>query len=308
MGDGLAHRQVAQVGVVEVEDQLVEIPGIFVAPRFQTDVGERLEALQVAQRNGTVAGQIDRAGLQRGGTRGRIGDELGDDAVEVGPRSVPVVRVALQQDVAAADPFLEDKGPRAHRRVVGGVGELITDLEKVPRQDGRLVGRQRAQQIGRRGRQAQAHGRGIRRLGLLHIGESPPAIGVVLLEEEDGEGDVGGGQGLAVMPRHALADLEGVVQSVGRDLPLRRQPGNGAPVEIEQAFVDLGADRARRPRGLDGGGQQGRLGIEQPVERAAAARRGLGRRRLDAQRRRQAAGRGGAEEATARGAAPEEIV
>ncbi len=241
MGDRLAHLQVLQVLVLEVgfeNDDVRRIVGV--ARLLEADLRALLQPFDVPIRNRRAVADVDVAGLERDGARGRIEHEAGDQAVDMRQRLVPVVRVALPDHMAAAHPLLEDVGAGADRRRVVDVGQRIGVAVAMLRNDRGFRRRQRGQQIGRRLFQTQHDRVLVRRLDRLDLGEGGAAARMQLLLHADGERDIRRGEILAVVPLDPLAQLEGVGQPVRRDLPGRGEQRLRLHVvaEFEQALRD----------------------------------------------------------------------
>ncbi|KAG1436436.1 hypothetical protein G6F57_020667 [Rhizopus arrhizus] len=93
-------------------------------------------------------------------------------------------------------------------------------------------------------------------------------LGQVFLEREQ---HIVGAERLAVVPGHAFLQLEGIGQAIGRYAPRLGKAGLGIKLEIigQQALVDLAADDLGRRLLVQAQHQDGRLGIQDDVERAA---------------------------------------
>ncbi len=251
-----------EVAVVQIElDARGRVVEVLVAARVQAQVRHVLQAVEVRNGHGRGAGEIDRAALQRGGGRGLVGNEAHNQSVDVWLARVPVVRVALVDHVAAAHPFLEHEGAGTDRCLVGRVAGQVLALVHMPGNDGRLRGRERGEQEGRGLAQHQHGGMRIGRAHFGHAREGGAPARVRCLQREDGEGDVGRAEIAPVVPFHAPAQAEGVLQAVGLHLPRHRELGARAQVEVvaQKAFHCLGRDQESAGRGVDQADQRRRL-------------------------------------------------
>ena len=113
----------------------------------------------------------------------------------------------------------------------------------------------------------------VRRVDRLEIGEDQPAEVLQRLPDvERREGDVGRGEGLAVVPGHAFAQLEGDRKAVGRAFPACREPRREPVLALEGSFRQrldhLAGDEEHAVRGDDGRVEVLRLGIGRDDEAA----------------------------------------
>ena len=267
----LAHLQVLEVLAVEIELQRRDIVRVAGALGLEAQCRNLLQALQIGQRNRRAIADIGRAVLEGDRARAGIGQELADHAVDVGLGRAPIVGVALVDDVAAAHPFLELIGAGADRRVAVLIGQRIGAFIDVARHHRRLRRRQRLDQVGRRLGQLDDRGQRIGRLDLDDVGERVAAARMDGLDELDRIGDVGRGEGLAVVELHVRPQLERIGLAVGADRPFGRElrPRVDVVVVFQQALGHLGADRQRRRRHRGQRHQRLRLAVLHEGERAA---------------------------------------
>ena len=73
-------------------------------------------------------GDVEAAAFELGGHRLRIGEDADPDAVQIGLAGLPVVRVLLERDVVALDPFDERERTGADRLVLLGRGLWIDQV------------------------------------------------------------------------------------------------------------------------------------------------------------------------------------
>ena len=215
--------------------------------------------------------------------------------------------VGLHHDPLAPPPLDELERAGADRLAVELRGVQVGALEQVlgddpgPRIDEH--GQERAGGIA----QAEAHGVIVHHLdradaqlvGLLgvllgrQLGEAGQRVEVRAVRRRDAriehrverEGDVAGSEGLAVVPRHALPELERVGQPVPGDVPRlgQQRPHGEVLVELQQAVEQRPLHRVRHAVGGDDGIERGRVAAEPDDEIAAgrAARRGRAERQRD---------------------------
>ena len=232
VGHGLADLQVVEGRLAGVEVELHDGRRHLVALRGGLDGGQLGQGLHVAPGDRGEAADVGLALLHGRGAGGRVGDEAGDDAIEVGPPRLPVVGVAVEPDELAALPLHELEGPGADRRV-GVLARLdVGALVQVLRQHRRLVARKRHQQVGRRPGEPEDGRVRVRRVDLGDLAEGRRPARVRLLEHlEHGELHVGAREGLAVVELDALLEREGDGLAVGAHLPGFREPGDGLEVQ-----------------------------------------------------------------------------
>ena len=189
---------------------------------------------------GDVLGAVDEAGLEVLGHRVGAGVVVEVDLVDrrLGP---PVVRVLGHLDVAAPLPFLALEGSRTDEGVLHLV--LLGVLDAAPDVLGHDVDPAHLHVgLGRRAHHVDRVV--VDHLRLFDVGRVAGDRGQVFLDDEVvGEGDVVGGDRLAVLPRHPLADLEGPRQAVVGHRPALGEPAVGirGPVEAvadQEVVVD----------------------------------------------------------------------
>ena len=111
-------------------------------------------------------------------------------------------------------------GPGADRLVGVGVRADVALAEDVLGQHRALVARQGGEHVGRGVGELEDGRELVGRLDRGHVAEGIDAARVHLLQHvHDGELHVGGGERLAVVELHVLAQLEGDGLAVGRHLP-----------------------------------------------------------------------------------------
>ena len=235
-------------------------------------VGQLLEGRQILGGNVAVGGEVHLAGLHRCGPRTGVGDEAGDDAVEVGQSRLPVVLVAVEADVLPPLPLDELERSGADRPVGMAVAAHVLVREHVLGHHGRFVAGQDAQDV--RGRAVQTEHRSVLVRGIDRV-ELPIVVDAARMEFlqhlHEGELDVGAGERLAVVPRHPLAQLEGDRLAVLAHLPRFGETGQRLRfgVVFQQAVVDLRRDLADGLRRADVGRHRRRLRLHDHDERAA---------------------------------------
>ena len=147
--DGAPHAHVLQLRLAQIEFEIVDGRVVFVAGGRDGEVGQRLQARHVVQRHDILRAVLHIARLERHRAGGAIRNEAEDQRVEIGPRLVPIVRIALEHDVAAALPFLELERPGADRLLVGRIAQEVGAGIDVLRQDRRFRGGEGAHHVGR---------------------------------------------------------------------------------------------------------------------------------------------------------------
>ena len=197
---------------------------------------------------GSAPGQdVDLARFERGGARRRVGNDVPVDVVDLRQARLVIVLVLHQVDERGALPFLELEGPGANRCACHRLGE-VSLAQQVLRRD-----RQRAhiEQLEKRSigsAELELHRVGIERAHAFHRLHGNADARIERAHQlVGGEHHVVRREGLAVVPRHPLLQLEGVDQAVLADAPLRRQAGLGLQllIEAQQAVVDVADDHLR---------------------------------------------------------------
>ena len=198
------------------------------------EVGRQLGGLQPAD-------DVDVAGLQGRGHRAGIPDEAVGHLVEIGQLRIPVLLVAGHLHPVPAVPGHELERPGPDRLGRGVFVALHRQHDRIP------LGHVDDEQ-GVRILQGQLQGGLVRRFDFFNDAEELGvgvlgAFGRAALEVPLGHRGV---EGLAVVERDALAQLEGVDLAVGRDVPLEGQTRDvfAGPVDLDQAFENVGVDHA----------------------------------------------------------------
>ena len=239
-----------------------------------------LEPIQVGQRQAVIGGDLDLPGLDRRRRRRPVGNEAPHHAVQIRETLAPIVGVAVRHHVLAALVAHELERAGADRRVVGRVLQHVGPGIDVLRYHVAEIAQGAQQQVERhRLRIAEHGGMLVRRVDrdqvLLQLGAvvelGLPQLHSVVLH-------VGGGKRLAVVPLHALAQMEGDGFAVRRGVPPGRQHPDrlAIRIQIHQRLHHLAGD------GIDAGGRaQGRVQdalLAAHVRRQRAATRDGGRR------------------------------
>ena len=192
----------------------------------------------------------------RGDLGGVRADEERAVAVEVGLALVPVVRILLADPVRTLDVLDEHERAGAHDVLLVPVHVLRQDVGLVDEVPGRG---ERLQEGSRRPLELEAHRVGVGRLHRLdhRVGGLADACDVGRREDDLVVGglDVPRRHVAPVVELHALADLEGVGQPVGRHGPalgeVADRLGAGGVVRVDaQQRVVVRRDRMDQPEGL----------------------------------------------------------
>ena len=219
VGHRLAHLLIVEGCFLGVDDELDHRADHLVALGGDLDGGQRRQLLGVVVGHAAEACHVRFALLECGGAGRLIVDEAHDDAVEVGQPLAPVVGVLVEPHQLAAPPFDELEGAGADRLVGVGMGADVALAEDVLGQHRALVARQRREHVGRGVGELEDGRVRVRRLDCGYVAEGVDAARVHLLQHiHDGELHVGGGERLAVVELHVLAQLEGDGLAVGRDV------------------------------------------------------------------------------------------
>ena len=238
---GVAEPPVAQHGVAQ-RARLVVAVELEVVPVVVV-VGDRLEALRGGERLllglGVAPGAVETAGLQVGDHRVGVLVELEVDLVDGRLLAVPV-GVADHLDVAALDEGHGLEGAAADDRRLVDVA-----CGRRPRRNVRpdVLGQDRHAgllEVGLGRRADDPHRRRVEGRHRLDAGRVVGEVGHVVLDDVGvGEGDVGGGQGLPVLPPDARAQVDRPDLAVRRDAAvlLGRELGR----EVERRLVVVAA-------------------------------------------------------------------
>ena len=221
-GQGAPNFDCREGGRVEVEVELLLAAQVGFALGVDREFGRGLEAFDIGERD-CLPAEVGAARFERQCAGGGVGNEAHRDLVEIGLGAVPILRIALQRDVAAAHPAFVHKGASADRGAVVRVGQDVGAFVQVLGHDRRFGRRECRQQVGRRLREDEDGGVRIRGFDGRHVGEGAATARMVLLERLDREGHVGRGEGFSVVPLDAFAQLEAVLQAVFADRPGRGQ-------------------------------------------------------------------------------------
>ncbi|MCY1211974.1 hypothetical protein D9M72_236980 [compost metagenome] len=284
MGQGLTHAHVLEVRPVQVDVHEQPWREPVIAARFQLQRRQLREPLRILERHRVERRVLRLAFLQRRSPCAGVRNDLEDDLVQVRLALVPVVGIALQHDVVALVPFLEHKGPGAHRLVVVGVVKDVGALIQMLGQHLRAVAVERAEHGQRRLGEAQHHSQRIRRIDLGHLAEQDLVARVELLPDIfQRPFDIGRGERLAVVPLDVGTQVESQRLRIPGDLPAFSQGRLELEVVVvlQQAVEHIGAEEAGRCRRVQRGGEDDGLGLDDRGQRAPRTRgfggRGSGR-------------------------------
>ena len=276
--DRLPDPQIGKDRVAQVEFHRRVGDVVFKPLRAHVETRVVAQPFEIGHRNPVEAGFMQLARLKRGGTRGLVGDEAPDHPVQIGiVRPAPVIIVAHPDDVLAALVFLELEGAGADRRLVVRVLEDVGAFVQV-------LGHRVAKIGHRRHDQVQRH-----RLGIVeHRGQRIGAIdrfqvrlqrrGIVqqrLPQLHRGKRHVVALERLAVVPAHAVAQLEGDGLAILAGRPLGRQYAHIAVIGlVDQRLHEAAGDLIDPGRGPQRRVQHPLFGVHVHEHRAAAP--GLG--------------------------------
>jgi len=233
---------------------------------------------------GTERRVVHFAGFKGGRPCPRIGNDTEADAVEIRQALLPIIRIAFDEDILAAHPFLEDERPGADELAVPWVAQRLRAFIEVTRHNAGLCGGQYRPDRRRRLGQAEDRRMCIGGVDRYHRFVSRACPRVDLLDHlQDRVLHVRGSERLAIMPFHTLPEMEGDGQAVGCHLPAFGKRGHGLEVLIvfDQPFNDLRVENPRRHRIEQ---EARRFGFEIDDQCPAPSRR-LFRRALRAQPR-----------------------
>ena len=206
-----------------------------------------------------------------------VGVDVDDDLVQVGFACQEEFVKAFQHDALAGLELGHAKRPGAHH--IGAVAGVHFEVGAVTvnmlGNDGAQRWRHGQNDGGVRRAHADDGGVGVGRFHRFQVAEHGAAeIAVLLPDLQRGEGDVGGGERLAVVPGDALAQGEGEGAAVCGTVPGGGEAGGEAVLGgvggFGQGFDDLAGDEEDAVAGNDGGVEVGRLGIGGDGEAAAA--------------------------------------
>ena len=185
----------------------------------------------------------------------RLGNDLEDDLFERGLASRPVIGVLHEGDLLAGRPLRELEGAGADRGAVGRVGGQVAGAVDVLRQDRGVehlhLDEERCVGL----LQLDLDGHVVGRADRLDAADDALRASVLFQAGLERPLDVFAGEGFAVMPLHAAAQLEGVGLLIGADSPrageLRLR--GAVLVDPDETFEDLGLDVERRGAGGEAG-------------------------------------------------------
>ena len=148
MRDRMTHLGLGQHRVLYIEFKKGRIVEKGVIAGVQLERGLLQQASEIGQTQ--VLGDIGLACFHGRRDRRGIADKAEDHAIHMGHALAPVVRIALEDHMAAAHPLLEHKGTGAHGGRDVGACQRICIAVAPGRNDGQLCRRQRLQQKRRR--------------------------------------------------------------------------------------------------------------------------------------------------------------
>ena len=102
----LPHLEVLEVLAVQIELQAGDIVRVAGALGREHEVRHLLEAIEIGQRHRRAIAEIAGAVLEGDRAGARVGQGLVDEAIDARQIGLPVVGIALVDDMAAARPFL----------------------------------------------------------------------------------------------------------------------------------------------------------------------------------------------------------
>ena len=217
---------------------------------------------------------IDLAGFVRDRTRGGVGDYVPIDLVDVGLSLDVVVRILDQTNERTLLPLLEHEGAGTNRRVVGRIGLEIGPFIDVLRNHRQRADLEDADERAERLLQREDDRRLVRSLDLVELHQIAARARMGLLQEIDREQDVCRCERLAVVPGHALHELEGVGLAVLADRPALGEAGQGIQfgAVAQQAFIDVASHHLRRAVLNQAHHQARRLRLDHGIDNAACLR------------------------------------
>ncbi len=275
VGDGLAHPDVLELRVAHVELEIEHGAQHREAVGRHGEAGQLGQPDQVGEAHREATADIDLAGLEGDDPGAGIGNEAGDQPIDLRLALLPIIGVALHLEIGAALPRLELERAGADRRIdVANLGRIGDGVEMLG-QHRRFAGGERGHDVGRRAGELEDRGEIVRGLDRLEVGERGASARMILLQDLlEGEFHVGRGEGFAVVELHALSQGEGDRLAIGRERPGggQRRMRRELVVVGDQAVHHLGRDLLDDRRGAEGRVQARRLGADRPGERARALR------------------------------------
>ncbi len=233
MHDGLAHSEVLQGRRAVVHPHRCGRGGLLVALGRDGHAGQLAQARHVEVLDRPARQHIDLARFERGSPRRAVGNDVPVHVVD--PRQAGhVVRVVLDKlNERAALPFLELEGAGANGRARQRLGQ-IHFAQQMLRSDGHRADVEQAEERGVGLDHPDLDSLRIERLDardVLHRDAHARNEGAQ--ELVDGEHHVVRGERLAVVPGHAVLQLEGVDHAVRTHLPFGREAGHRLQLFIE---------------------------------------------------------------------------
>ena len=187
-----------------------------------------------------------------------VGHKLDHDGLDVG-RAVPVFLIGLQHNLLRGIPLHKLVSAGAHGvagKLVGGAGSIVIGVD-----DGAVP--QHGEEVAVSILQLHVHGVVVHDFAAVNGERSKLHPGFVA-EALDGQLHVLGGEVIAVVELHALAELEGVGQAIPGHGPLGGQAGLDGQIlaNLHQTVKNVGAEVDLRGRGQRQGIQGGELGAQ----------------------------------------------
>ena len=219
MREGAADADILEHVLFEVEFHAADRIGILIAVGLEAEARQLFQPVQIAIGDRRAGREIDFTGFDGNRASRSIRNEANNQLVEIGARRIPIVGIALKNDMTAPHPLLELERTRADRREIDRIFGHLRTLIKMFRHDGRFGGGKRGYQIGRGFGKNQNRRQLVRRLDSSEVQECIAAARMHFLDGIDGERHVSGGEWLAVMPFHAGPQIEGVTQTIRAHIP-----------------------------------------------------------------------------------------
>lgn len=211
MGDGLSDLEIGQflAAMVDFDHQLIGQRLVTIG--YDLDACHLRDTVEICQRHGGKGGELDFLCFERRRGARPVWQNAIDDLIELRLVLAPIIGIAGQAIIFAGLVFRKNERPGADRLGIGRVGGDIGALIKMFRHDAGNDRQRVADELERRWLgEAEDRRVVIRRVHLLEIGKDQPSE--ILQRFPDGErrkGHVCGGKGFAIVPGHALAQLEG---------------------------------------------------------------------------------------------------